>query len=137
MKDKRDKLIEKQDELIEKYENYVLFLKAKPNKDDLAIAVYDLQVATLRSQLASLKQGEGKGEVHWSNCHNHTCDQYKESGVSGHCKDCEWYISIESPPEKKPTDEKCTCILSDYEGEVPIVTDVCEYCINEINKSDF
>ena len=45
------KQIRKRDELIEIYENYINWLKIKPSKIDLAHAVYERQIETLKKEI--------------------------------------------------------------------------------------
>ena len=59
---KNYKLIaEKQAEIITKYNDFINYLKTKPNYGNIAIAAYDLQIATLKSELSLLESQEVEG----------------------------------------------------------------------------
>ena len=93
----KDKIIDKQDELIEYYE--------KPKEDQ-----YRMTIDFIKSEIASLKQGEGKGET--CKCTYPRPSTYGGEGIRT-CVDCNKYIES---PEKKPTDEemKVKTGCSDY-----------------------
>ena len=95
MKDKQ--IIEKQDELIRHQKKQPKWTDANNFKS------WESKLIQLESELSSLKQG--KGET--CKCTYPRPSTYGGEGIRT-CVDCNKYI--ESPPEKKPTDEVQTSI---------------------------